>query len=72
MIKIKYSRLTKALKSNDEAYPSTYYGFCLSCGHCQNGHEPDATEDTCKKCGQNKVDGAEWILMCGNFADKGV
>ena len=69
-MKIKYSRLTKALKSNEEK--STYYGFCLNCGHCQNGHEPDATGDKCVKCGEKSVDGAEWILMCGNFADGGI
>ena len=70
-MKIKWSRLYKALKSNDGP-KDTNYGFCLSCGHCQNGHEPDAENDKCTKCGEKNVNGAEWILMCGHYADEGI
>ena len=66
MKKVSLPRLKKALKSND-GHKMTNYGFCLSCGHCQNGHEPDAEFDTCTKCGQASVSGAALIWMDGNF-----
>ena len=38
-------------------------GFCLECGYEQGGCEPDAQEYTCEACGEEKVFGAEIILM---------
>ena len=38
-------------------------GFCLECGHMQDGCEPDAVEYGCENCGKNAVYGAEEILL---------
>ena len=38
-------------------------GFCTSCGHSQDGCEPDAQEYECENCGEHKVMGAELILI---------
>ena len=38
-------------------------GFCLACGHSQDGCEPDAQEYECENCGEHKVMGAELILI---------
>lgn len=40
-------------------------GFCISCGFCQGGCEPDAREYTCEDCGENTVYGAQKILLMG-------
>lgn len=38
-------------------------GICLGCGNTQEGVEPDARRYTCESCGQDKVFGAEEILV---------
>jgi predicted RNA-binding Zn-ribbon protein involved in translation (DUF1610 family) len=38
-------------------------GFCLSCHAESQGVEPDATKYPCESCGENKVFGAEEILL---------
>lgn len=38
-------------------------GFCLVCGHEQDGCEPDARNYECELCGAHQVFGAEEILM---------
>ena len=38
-------------------------GFCMSCGHQQDGCEPDAREYECEECEENQVFGAEWIMI---------
>jgi hypothetical protein len=38
-------------------------GFCMSCGECAYGVEPDAEEYECESCGEFKVYGAELILI---------
>jgi tRNA(Ile2) C34 agmatinyltransferase TiaS len=38
-------------------------GFCLACGHSQDGCEPDAQGYKCEDCGERKVMGAELILV---------
>lgn len=38
-------------------------GFCLACGHEQDGCEPDARRYTCEECGEKRVYGAEEILI---------
>lgn len=41
-------------------------GFCLACGHEQDGCEPDARNYECEACGKKQVFGAEEILIaCG-------
>ena len=43
-------------------------GFCLACGERQDGVEPDASKYTCDGCGENKVYGAEDLLLRGLHA----
>lgn len=38
-------------------------GFCVACGHEQDGCEPDARNYECESCGERKVFGAEELLM---------
>jgi len=38
-------------------------GFCLECGHEQEGCEPDAREYECEVCGKRAVYGSDEILM---------
>ena len=38
-------------------------GFCLACGLEQDGCEPDMRNGTCEFCGENKVYGAEELLI---------
>jgi len=38
-------------------------GFCLKCGHQQDGCEPDARGYRCEDCGANAVYGATEIMM---------
>lgn len=38
-------------------------GFCIACGADADGCEPDARGYECESCGENKVYGAEEILM---------
>ena len=38
-------------------------GFCLACGHSQDGVEPDAKGYECENCGEHQVMGAELILI---------
>lgn len=38
-------------------------GFCLACGMEQGPVEPDAEEYICEGCGEDKVSGAEQILL---------
>ncbi len=38
-------------------------GFCIACGDEAIGCEPDAREYTCESCGEDKVFGAEELLL---------
>jgi hypothetical protein len=38
-------------------------GFCIACGHEQDGCEPDARNYKCEACGERKVFGAAELLM---------
>lgn len=38
-------------------------GFCIACGHEQDGCEPDARNYECESCGERKVFGAEELLI---------
>jgi len=37
-------------------------GFCVACGHEQDGCEPDARKIACEACGEKKVYGAEELM----------
>ena len=39
-------------------------GFCVACGADADGCEPDARNYECEICGEEKVFGAEELLMC--------
>lgn len=38
-------------------------GVCMNCGGTQDGVEPDARAYCCECCGQNKVYGAEEVII---------
>jgi hypothetical protein len=38
-------------------------GFCIACGEEADGCEPDARGYKCEACGENKVYGAEELLL---------
>jgi len=40
-------------------------GFCIVCGEEHSGVEPDARNYKCDSCGENKVFGAEQIIIEG-------
>ena len=41
-----------------------YIGVCLSCGEESDGHtEPDVDNYHCESCGEDKVHGAEMLLV---------
>ena len=40
-------------------------GYCLSCGAMRDGCEPDAHEYPCEECGEDKVYGAQELLLMG-------
>jgi hypothetical protein len=43
-------------------------GFCLNCGHIQEGGvEPDAEDYECEHCGANAVLGMEEALLRGRI-----
>jgi hypothetical protein len=57
MAKITIEQVMEAIESGDSM------GFCLACGEEAYGVEPDARKYKCESCGQNKVYGAEEILI---------
>lgn len=42
-----------------------YTGFCVECGHEQDGCEPDARRYCCESCDADAVYGAEELLLMG-------
>lgn len=40
-----------------------YIGFCVACGEEHEGVEPDARRYECDSCGENRVYGAQEILL---------
>lgn len=38
-------------------------GFCVACGADADNCEPDARNDTCEECGEDKVFGAAELLL---------
>lgn len=47
-----------------------YEGFCLACGETAYGVEPDARNYECESCGEEKVFGAEELLISGDLVIK--
>tara|TARA_Y100000310_G_scaffold297893_1_gene331300 strand:+ start:5350 stop:5544 length:195 start_codon:yes stop_codon:yes gene_type:complete len=48
--------ITTCITNNDT-------GFCTECGNEQSGVEPDARKRECESCGEEKVYGAEELLI---------
>jgi hypothetical protein len=42
-----------------------YQGFCIACGAQRDSCEPDACNYDCDACGQDKVFGAEELMLMG-------
>jgi hypothetical protein len=54
----------KAMTAMEENMSSlSNLGICHTCGHEQDGCEPDARNYECEECGEHKVFGAEETLM---------
>jgi len=60
-------RITFTLEQIEEAHDNMQ-GFCIACGALHEGLEPDAREDPCEECGENKVYGAEELAVMGLVA----
>ena len=54
-------RVENAVKR--EMYGLDNPGFCVACGHEQDGCEPDARKYECEVCGEKAVYGAAELLM---------
>ena len=57
MSKLTMEMLVEALESGEDM------GFCTACGAEAYNVEPDARGYECEECGENKVCGAEELLM---------
>lgn len=58
MVKIDFDDLQEAIHEGN-------MGFCVACGCEAFSVEPDARNYTCEYCDENKVFGAEEILLMG-------
>jgi hypothetical protein len=56
---ITLTRVMEAVEAGDSV------GFCLGCGHQNEGLEPDARGCECENCGRLRVYGAEELLLMG-------
>ena len=57
MVKVTLEQVMTAVESGD------YIGICIACGYEQEGVEPDARKYECEDCGEDKVYGAEELLL---------
>ncbi len=57
--KVTLQQVLAAIEADDNL------GFCLACGAEAYCVEPDAREYECESCGENKVYGAEELLLMG-------
>jgi hypothetical protein len=55
--KVTVEQVTAAVESGESL------GFCLACGAEAYGVEPDARKYLCEDCGEQRVFGAEELLM---------
>ena len=46
-----------------ETFGTDNPGFCIACGHEQEGCEPDARDYECEACGEKQVFGAAELLV---------
>lgn len=60
--KVTLARVTEAVKRYHNSVDNP--GFCLECGHEQDGCEPDARNYECEACGVKRVFGADEIFTC--------
>lgn len=58
-------RVMSAVKRRDSSLDNP--GFCVACGHEQDGCEPDAVQYECEECQRNCVYGAEELLIMMAF-----
>ena len=58
---ITLAKVAKAMR--DEMFGLGSLGFCIACGHEQDGCEPDAREYKCESCGEYEVYGAAELAM---------
>jgi len=56
-MKISFDSVMEAAEADE------YMGFCIACGAEAYNVEPDARKYECEECGENKVYGAEELLM---------
>jgi hypothetical protein len=56
-MKIPIEDIIEAVEADD------YLGFCTACGEQATNVEPDAENYECESCGENKVFGAEQLLI---------
>ena len=56
-------RIAEAVERNMRSLDNP--GFCLICGHEQDGCEPDACNYECDACGAEQVFGAQELLFMG-------
>lgn len=54
-------RVLELVQENQDGLSN--YGICGSCGHEQDGCEPDARNYECESCGKKNVFGAEEALF---------
>jgi hypothetical protein len=53
------------LEDIEEALSEGTMGYCVACGSEAYGVEPDARKYECEVCGENKVYGAQELLIMG-------
>lgn len=58
---ITIERVTEAIKRSQTTTDNP--GFCTACGAEVEGVEPDARNYECDECGEDKVFGAEELLL---------
>lgn len=58
MAVVNIDRVMEAAQDEEE-----YIGFCVACGEEQEGVEPDARRYECESCGEDRVYGAQEILL---------
>lgn len=49
--------------AEDSMFGMGNIGFCVRCGHEQDGCEPDARRYECEECGERAVFGASEIVL---------
>jgi hypothetical protein len=58
---ITIDRVLNAIERRETALDNP--GFCLACGHEQDGCEPDARKYECEACGEHQVYAPEELII---------